>query len=670
MVPVVLYSRFYCVRISRSLLIFHLLVTFFFLHAVSAFAQTPDSREWSRLLDAETQLELDEARSRRSGLSSLNRLSRSRCEITRHRAVAMLARAASEDAESDDRRVRARIDNLLKPYSEFSLISSARSANPGEDFRNPVIHPFLEFAAQEALNPDNVREGMRRFDFAMNNAGELDRAFVAFRFALLLRELHQAGASAARAEEALRTGEAFAMRRRASLHQSRSESERTGRPANDFDLDDWENLRRKIRRLIEDLEFDLLAEEYGEAYALYVQSRILFYEKNDYAAALEVARRLLFDHAATIYAQAARLLVAKCLERQNDIRAARAELDTLIKQHADGPYYGEANIELGRLILENEFDADSAEKHYREALRWFRETLALRDAAELFALPDRVINVATPRAEPTTLDRWGFTVYRRPDPREMTIGAQWYLNHHIKECLFWIGLIEFADGNFEQALAHFTEAGNMDANIMMLEEAGRPNALHRLRGACKQGFMGIRPEAERSMRRNERLRAAIGDMYYILEKFDDAIAVYQAMHDDPRSSPAARAYTLYGMGSSARLTGRDGDRERAAALYRQIIDKHPRSPFAPKAMIGKAYIYSGDPAQREKGHELFLLCHRRYPDTREGAKALTAMISHYYHTENYREAQRYAKMYGRRYRPDSPYYDVYEVYINRMKGRE
>ena len=253
----------------------------------------------------------------------------------------------------------------------------------------------------------------------------------------------------------------------------------------------------------------------------------------------------------------------------------------------------------------------------------------------------------------------------------MAIGADWYLDHNLSECLFMAGFLKFAEGEFEEALKYFNGAGSLSRNISILESKDFPNALRRLRAACKQGYIIARPEEMAALRSGERVRALLGELYYVIEKLDDSIKVFQELLDDPRSTANAKAYALVGMGNVMMLRGAEGN-IRGTALFERAFNEFPRSPSAAHAMLGHAYLasYAADYERNEEAFKLFKRCHDKYPNTHYGERALVQLLINEYNRGEINAARRHANAYRQRYRNNGAFNDLFVRYLNKIEEKE
>ena len=199
------------------------------------------------------------------------------------------------------------------------------------------------------------------------------------------------------------------------------------------------------------------------------------------------------------------------------------------------------------------------------------------------------------------------------------------------------------------------------------------SVLMRLKGACKQKFMIACQEEVRGMDKKNKLKITVGDLLYIMERFDEGYKIFESVSRDDSASEAARAYAWVGMSNCIRLKEFDDidkkirNDEKAIVCCKKGFELYPKTLAAAHAMRDYAYLmsYAGNKEKNEKALEAFYDCYRKYPDTTYGEESLFRLIMINFHNNG--DWEKYARIYKKKY-PKGFYLQGIESLNKKQKG--
>jgi len=550
-------------------------------------------------LDAEKLLSSDKSRSK--GISELVKFAREKKDgAEKFDAKALISEVYRGDKKFD------KAMEAVSDCSDFDKISR-NSAFP---FKSSYLKAFLELAHCKAVEKDEkhtsrVRESFKMLDYAESNTDGMDKARSQYKYGAVLFDLNEFGRADVYLRKAIETAESHIKEKKGKVSE--------GDTKHAMGINEYKQLKPKIDELLFLLSIELLNVEYGEGYALYVKARALFNEKS-YDSSITTCRALMAKHPDTVYGQAIRLTYADCLLATGNEKEARRELENFIKESPGNPYAGEAMVRLGRLALEKECDAIGAEKYFRQALAWLRAERQKKDAVDLYAVPEKVVPVSAPGGPMSRLNAWGRTIYRKPDPKEIansrTAAAPWYADDIEKTCRLYIGLLIFMKGDFSGAKEEFSRIGTLDKDVMLLEKLKVPNLLMRLRGACDQGYLQTPQQHMMKFQPENRLRLYLADLYWTMEKHNDAISICEGIVKDAKAGAEDKAYAL---SVKARSQCSMGDIKNAERTYQSVYDDYRKTLAAPYALMQLGFISNSKGGL--KAIDFYEKCRKEYPGT-------------------------------------------------------
>ncbi len=429
----------------------------------------------------------------------------------------------------------------LASFEEFSTVSDWTYGKTNlKTYFNPKLLPFIElayFKATDKEQSDGLKQGLKMLTYAESHTEGIDQAETLCQWGELLRNLKEFRRSETYLNKALEYGNKWFKPQEVSLAEKAEKVPGT---------ENWNRLKKRINDLLFVLSFDLLEENFGEAYAAYVKMRA-FYDKEDWYHAFPLSIELKDKFPETVYGEAGRFYWCRMLlgndmaEEMGDksLPSGVKELEKFISDNPYGLYRGEAWMELGRHFLEYKWDEKKSAFYYNKALEWFRAVRDQKNLIGLYALPDNVKAVAAPRGPISSLDEWKLTKYRKPDIKEVInhqTAPEWYISENEKNCLFMVGFFFFIDGKYDEAKKYFEQVKEVDPNVAKLIGLNWPNVYWRLISACNVKYMLFPAKNKEYLKGRNKLRIALGELDFICEKFQDAKALFNDVLNDPTSS--------------------------------------------------------------------------------------------------------------------------------------
>jgi tetratricopeptide (TPR) repeat protein len=509
---------------------------------------------------------------------------------------------------------------------DFSYLNKAKETDCGTAY----LKCYLALALLEAKDK-NVHEALRMLSYAENKTSGFDKALTLTKYGEVLTVLDKP-------EEAvgyLKKAEEFCSKhlaeaRKLSAGQAKEESS---------DLAAWNALFDQIFEAKYELRIALTAKEFGHEYARYVKLRILYdrglkqksarRKKKYFVRASKVCDEIIKIEPDSIYGQAAKFYHAKCAIEMGDYKNAVKELKKFVKEKPDGLYRGEAMMLLGKIELEQNWDAKASEKYYVQALNWFRQIRAVRDATELYAqLPQKVQEAAKPKIKPVTYDIWHRMVYNSPSDMALVNRqtAPWYVSSQEKECLFMTGFFLFMNGKYPEAKKSWEQIGNLDADIAILQAKNIPNALARLISACEQNRMVLPPEERKYLKgKKNKLCCAYAELNYLLERFETAKKFYEQILNNPKSSDTEKAIAYIGLGNYVDMTCQTKgtkERQRKAEYFEKAIKLGGKTEVAGDAIIRLGCYFQASTETNKLSKRYFKQYLKKFPNKRYTGKAM------------------------------------------------
>ena len=462
----------------------------------------------------------------------------------------------SLSAESDWRKAAelrrnseySQAEKLLKKYSSPARFDSLKTTEKIEFLRG-----LLELAHVKALQ-DDVSGSLALLNWAEGRSDEYQRSIACVKYAEILLDLGEFE----RAQGYLKNADEIIRKRVANedtgiaIGQG-SETADTGAV--------WRGLRDQSDALKADIEAEAMKKKFGATYGNYVKLRRLQnlvkrsgtprYLKE----AQKVADEIIETDPASQFAAAAGYLKGEILASRlkenspkKEIKEVKDYLNRFVKQQPDGLYRGEALMLLGKISLEIEWNAKDAEKYYSQALAWFRKAREKRDALSLYAaMNDDLKKQSVPTQKPTTLNQWKRIVYHDEDPLKLYNTANapvWYVDDKEKECIYPLGFLSFANGDYDKAWQYWSEITKLDSDQRRMDSVNFPNIIMRLREVCKQKEFLFAELQRKSFSDKNKLPLLYAELLHYEEKFHLAGNIFKriAYESNGNKSDKAAAY--------------------------------------------------------------------------------------------------------------------------------
>ena len=442
-------------------------------------------------------------------------------------------------------------ERLLKKYSVPADFSGLSSSEKPEFLRG-----VLELAHVRALQ-DDVPGALRLLNWAEGRSDPYHRAVSCVKYGEILIDLGEFE----RAEAYLKNADEIIVKR-ATEEESGAAIGQGGTTADSGAA--WRDLRDDASVLKAEIESERLKKKFGASYANYVKlrrlevllkrSRTPRYMKE----AMLLADELMKVDPASQFAAAAGYLrgaiPASRLKEESskkEIKEVKDYLKKFVRQNPDGLYRGEALMLLGKISLEIEWNAKDAEKYYGQALNWFRKARERRDALSLYAgMTDDLKKQVLPTQKPTTLNQWKRIVYHDEDPLKLYNTANapvWYVDDKEKECVYPLGFLSFANGNYNKAWLYWSEIIKLDSDQRKMDAVNFPNLIMRLREVCKQKEFIFSESQRKAFSNKNKLRLLYAELLYYEEKFHSAGNIFKQIAYDSTGNDSDRAAAYIGL---------------------------------------------------------------------------------------------------------------------------
>ena len=491
----------------------------------------------------------------------------------------------SLSAESDWRKAAelrrnseySQAEKLLKKYSSPARFDSLKTTEKIEFLRG-----LLELAHVKALQ-DDISGSLALLNWAEGRSDEYQRSIACVKYAEILLDLGEFE----RAQGYLKNADEIIRKRVANedtgiaIGQG-SETADTGAV--------WRGLRDQSDALKADIEAEAMKKKFGATYGNYVKLRRLqnLVKRSKTPRYLKEAQRvadeIIETDPASQFAAAAGYLKGEILASRlkenspkKEIKEVKDYLNQFVKQQPDGLYRGEALMLLGKISLEIEWNAKEAEKYYSQALAWFRKAREKRDALSLYAaMNDDLKKQSTPTQKPTTLNQWKRIVYHDEDPLKLYNTANapvWYVDDKEKECIYPLGFLSFANGDYDKAWQYWSEIIKLDSDQRRMDSVNFPNIIMRLRIACMQKRMFFNEKQRNLFSNDNKLRILLGELLFLEEKFSFSKNIFLSIVNDPKSSDMDKAAAYIVLGNYIAMSGKDvhSKKDRLAILNKYYI---------------------------------------------------------------------------------------------------
>ncbi|MFZ2656393.1 MAG: hypothetical protein WAX69_15790 [Victivallales bacterium] len=577
----------------------------------SVYSEDKTSPEQS-LLESEKLINSDKTHAK--GIADLSKFVREKKDSDeKFEAKALLSKIYREEKKLD------KAVGIVSDCTEFEKVS----INSSFKYKSCYLMAFLEAAHCKALDKNekhsSVREAFKMLDYAVNNTEGIDNARSNYKYGAVLFDLGEFRKSDTYLKKALDVGNACSDEKQEIASTGDNKIPADGLP--------WQKLKRQIDELLFLVSMELLREDFGEGYALYVKMRT-YYDRKDFYKAFSDARKLKEDFSGEVYGEAGRFYWCRMLLendfggelRDKNLPCGMKEMHKFIEDKPDGLYRGEALMELGRVELEKNWDSDKSSEYYTKALEWFRTVRERKDVAELYAVPENISKISAPQKPISGLDEWFRIVYREPSPKEIVNikTAPWYMDEMEKECLFMMGFFLLMENQPDKAKECFSQVKGISKELTALDSKGIPNILWRLESACNIGYMVFPPEEKKYLKGKNKLICFYAELNYLLEKFDVAKEFYRKILDDPKSKEQEKAIAWLGLGICCDMTRgvAKEDSVKEEEYFKNALKLAGTTPIAGAILMRLGFFYQANSLTAEKSID----CYKNYLKSHSGGR--------------------------------------------------
>jgi tetratricopeptide (TPR) repeat protein len=502
-------------------------------------------------------------------------------------------------------------------FDDLSFLNKSKDTDLGTAY----LTCYLELALLNALD-NKATDSLRMLSYAENKTSGYDKTLTLIKYGEALTVLNKTK----EAVEYLKKAEELCKKHIAEARKLAAGQAK----AKNTDLAEWEKLSDSVFEAKYQLRIALLAEEYGKEYSRYVKLRILYdkgvkqkkdkIRKKYLTKAEKVCDEIIKLEPYSMYGQAAKFYKAKCAIGMADYKEAIKELKKFVKEDPNGLYRGEALTLLGKIELEQNWDAKASAKYYEQALTWFRNIRNVQNATELYAkLPKNVQESAKPKKKPVTYDKWHRMQYNSASDLAIVnrTTASWYLSSQEKEALFMLGFFQFLNQNYPEAKKLWSKIANIDADLAILGAKGIPNVIMRLKAACDQKYMLFSPKENKKLKAKQRLLLVMAEFDYLLEKFDESKKNYELCLKNPKADKNVKAAAAIGLGKWADMTQTPSKKEREAIAekyFGKAIKLAENDSLKAKALFCMACYLQAGSETRELSIPCFNDYLKKYPN--------------------------------------------------------
>jgi tetratricopeptide (TPR) repeat protein len=487
----------------------------------------------------------------------------------------------------------SKAERILKNYSSPSGFDQLKASE-----KIKFMHGLLELAHVKALKND-VSGSLALLNWAASQKDDYLRAIALCKYGEILIEMNELERAKAylkdlqkilrrHSTQVLETGTAF------------------GQGSERFDTAaSWRLLNDDVQALRADIEGREMEKKFGKSYGKYVQLRFLekLLEKSQNvkyrSRALKIADEIIQTDPKSQFAAAATYIKGKILFSQLgakkygvEIKDVKNYLEKAASDNKNELYSGELYMLLGKLALEQEWDAKEAENYYGHAYKIFKKTREQQDALSLYSPIEGELKQQTkPTQKTTTLNQWFRIVFHAEDPFKIYNVANapiWYIDDKERSCIYALGFLEYANGNYDKAKNYWQNILNLSPDIAKVDQR-LPNVQSRLLQACRVKGMLFWPEEKAGIKDKKlRLYFTYAELLYLLERFTDAKEIFVKIAKQS-NQPETKATAYMGIAKSIEMEFKDNSKTEAEKYVDWIL-KQTKLKKAP--IYGKALYFS------------------------------------------------------------------------------
>ncbi len=415
------------------------------------------------------------------------------------------------------------------------------------------------------------------------------------------------------------------------------------------------SLRDRLGPQIAQAERDRDVELYTEAFVLYRDAERLRRVEHKYEEARKTYAVGYQRYPKSPYAEASRLYEIYCLEAMGArIEGVEKYLNSFYAKDAYGLYRGEALFALGRIAVERQVNEMKADRYFARLDAWIKEARKPGRKVEMPPIKAEAVPKASPPKSESKTDYWGnlHRVEIKPGVVINRATSNWYLDDLEEQCAKFRGFILFTQGKNDLALKQYKRVLELDPTLSDGHLIENPNDFTRLKWGAENGYLYAYPDDLKLYKDRLKFAVLLGDFYYVTQRFEKALGIYQRLLDDEFGvladaqedypqfgmatclyrikgrNEAFRAYkkvferrdgtfsedrALYAAGNVGRFLPEEARRDESVRYWQRLIDSKKDSEYALKAWIGMA-IHIAEKGQ--KGRAIDLL--KGFPSKDEG----------------------------------------------------
>ncbi len=466
-----------------------------------------------------------------------------------------------------------RAGELIQPFAEKLKLQQY----------DPRTYHLLYARGQLAIAVENPWEAVGIFDFLVKNTTGEDHVFAAKGAA----EAFVAMKNIPEARKALDYAINHAQRK---LKRAGSEDGGGDQSVNN----DYDWLIDLLRRQRKELDAPKKQTK-SEALVLFEKAEKLRRIDAKYKQAHDVYQQIINAAPDTTYAQASKLFAIECsLLTGIATEMIEKEIVAFVEQDRYGLYTGEALLMLGRIALERRMDAKLAFKYFSQLDDWL--TAAPKQERPLRVPGDDRKHV-TPTKQEFTIDFWGNLSPPVIKPGQLVnrATADWAMRDLESRSVRYLGFVYMTNKSPTKAAAAFKRLLALDPATRELEDRGEASDYTRLMFGARHGYLIAYPQELDLYDDSRKYAIFLGDFYYVTQRFDQAIAMYQRLlnGDFGKLTDRQRDYPWLAQGLAYQRVGKADE---ALKMFRKVLERKDNtfSELRAAAIAGTIAIWAKD----------------------------------------------------------------------------
>ncbi len=464
------------------------------------------------------------------------------------------------------------------------------------------------------------------------------------------------------------------------LSEQRKSGASIGQGSSNLDVSSvWAELRYRVGLVEAEVQSQRATLQFGKEYGLYVMMR-LYADMKHYSKASEIAKQIIQEFPQSVFSAAAGYSYGVYLlqdqSEPNEVKRIQNMIQWMqrfVAEDPDGLYRGEALLLVGKVAMEKLWDAKHAMEYYQRALAYFVKARENANALSLYApISGDLQSYAQPKGKLTTYNQWYRVVRHDQAPLKLyntSSSPPWYRNEQEKACHLAIGFLLFNDEKYDEAKEHWSKILSLDEGMQAMP-SHLPNVRTRLLGACDQKFITFSQDEKKKIQ-NPRMRLKIlyAEYLYFLERFEEAIEIYQDILANS-DSPAEKAVATTAIGlaiDTGVLTGGGIESKKSAEKrYKWVLDQDENAcgvAMYANNMLNYAGSLLGTQYGKAESIQMYrkLLYVNKYEKTlrpEQKANAIFGLIQSLFYLKKYEEAKSEFDKYYKSNEKDEVFYKI------------